>query len=118
MSARGLRIQSMRVKRVLEMQARQDKVSQIEDDGYSVSNKFIPVWSSMKRQFQKVFRSKPGTLILVRHGESELNNNKTFTGWIDVDLSDRGQREVEHAARLLVERGYSIDVAFTSRLKR
>jgi bisphosphoglycerate-dependent phosphoglycerate mutase len=42
----------------------------------------------------------PGTLILVRHGESEWNAQKRFTGWTDVDLSDRGTREVEHAARL------------------
>ena len=39
---------------------------------------------------------------------------KTFTGWADPDLSERGGREVEHAARLLLEGGYEIDVAFTS----
>lgn len=61
---------------------------------------------------------EPGTLILVRHGESVWNANKTFTGWADPDLSDKGRREVEHAARLLLEGGYEIDVVFTSRLKR
>ena len=61
---------------------------------------------------------EPGTLILVRHGESVWNANKTFTGWADPDLSERGFREVEHAARLLLEGGYEIDVVFTSRLKR
>ena len=61
---------------------------------------------------------EPGTLILVRHGESEWNKNKTFTGWSDPDLSERGKREVEHAARLLLEGGFEIDVVFTSRLKR
>lgn len=61
---------------------------------------------------------EPGTLILVRHGESEWNRNKTFTGWADPDLTDQGKREVEHAARLLMEGGYKIDVVFTSRLKR
>jgi len=61
---------------------------------------------------------EPGTLILVRHGESLWNANKTFTGWADPDLSERGFREVEHAARLLLEGGYEIDVVFTSRLKR
>jgi hypothetical protein len=61
---------------------------------------------------------EPGTLILVRHGESQWNKNKTFTGWADPDLTDQGRREVEHAARLLMEGGYQIDVVFTSRLKR
>lgn len=61
---------------------------------------------------------EPGTLILVRHGESEWNQNKTFTGWSDPDLSADGVREVEHAARLLLEGGWEIDMVFTSRLKR
>ncbi|KAL7553973.1 hypothetical protein ACHAWF_018675 [Thalassiosira exigua] len=61
---------------------------------------------------------KPGTLILVRHGESSWNANKTFTGWADPDLSDRGVREAEHAARLLLGGGYRVDAVFTSRLKR
>jgi hypothetical protein len=70
---------------------------------------------------RKAFSKKPdepGTLILVRHGESEWNKNKTFTGWADPDLTEQGRREVEHAARLLMAGGYKIDVAFTSRLKR
>ena len=61
---------------------------------------------------------KPGTLILVRHGESEWNANYTFTGWADPDLSDLGRREVKRAARLLLEGGYSVDKAYTSVLKR
>ena len=61
---------------------------------------------------------KPGTLIIVRHGESMWNYNSTFTGWCDVDLSERGHQEVEHASRLLLERGFKVDIAFTSRLKR
>jgi 2,3-bisphosphoglycerate-dependent phosphoglycerate mutase len=62
---------------------------------------------------------EPGTLILVRHGESTWNRNKTFTGWSDdADLTDQGTREMEHAARLLMEQGYEIDIVFTSRLKR
>jgi 2,3-bisphosphoglycerate-dependent phosphoglycerate mutase len=59
-----------------------------------------------------------GKLILIRHGESEWNKNKTFTGWADPDLSQQGYREVEYAARLLLEGGYTIDVVFTSRLQR
>ena len=61
---------------------------------------------------------QPGNLILVRHGESEWNANKTFTGWADPDLSEQGVRETEHAARLLLAGGFDIDVVFTSRLKR
>lgn len=61
---------------------------------------------------------EPGALILVRHGESLWNQNKTFTGWSDPDLSADGVREVEHAARLLLEGGWEIDLVFTSRLKR
>ena len=63
---------------------------------------------------------QPGTLILVRHGESTWNKNKTFTGWADPDLTLQGTREVEHAARLLMEGGYHYDIhiVFTSRLTR
>lgn len=41
-----------------------------------------------------------------------------FTGWVDVDLSERGVREIEHAARLLMESGYNVDITYTSMLKR
>lgn len=57
-------------------------------------------------------------LLLLFPGESEWNHKKLFTGWVDVDLSERGCREIEHAARLLLERGYRIDIAYTSMLKR
>jgi hypothetical protein len=73
---------------------------------------------NLARKSVKQSRVDPGTLILVRHGESEWNLNKTFTGWADPDLTEQGKREVEHAARLLMEGGYKIDVVFTSRLKR
>jgi len=60
-----------------------------------------------------------GRLILVRHGESEMNANLSFTGWIDTDITERGKREMEHAARLLTERGYTdVDLVYTSILKR
>lgn len=68
---------------------------------------------------QGIPTKEPGTLILVRHGESTWNRNKTFTGWSDdADLTEQGTREMEHAARLLMEQGYEIDVVFTSRLRR
>lgn len=63
-------------------------------------------------------KPKPGALILIRCGESTWNLNQTFTGWADPDLTADGQRECEHAARLLVAQGYQPDVVYTSRLKR
>ena len=45
-------------------------------------------------------------------------DKKLFTGWVDVDLNERGRREIEHAGRLLLERGLKIDITYTSRLKR
>ena len=58
------------------------------------------------------------TLVLLRHGESEWNRENRFTGWTDVDLSERGRDEAREAGRLLKEGGYTFDVAFTSVLKR
>ncbi|HRZ86212.1 MAG TPA: 2,3-diphosphoglycerate-dependent phosphoglycerate mutase [bacterium] len=58
------------------------------------------------------------TLVLLRHGESEWNRENRFTGWVDVDLSEKGIAEARHAGRLLREGGYGFDVAFTSVLKR
>jgi 2,3-bisphosphoglycerate-dependent phosphoglycerate mutase len=57
-------------------------------------------------------------LVLLRHGESTWNRENRFTGWTDVDLSDRGRDEARDAGRLLKEGGYAFDVAFTSVLKR
>src|SRR5256885_15487805 len=55
---------------------------------------------------------------LLRHGESTWNRENRFTGWTDVDLSDRGRDEARAAGRLLKEGGYAFDLAFTSVLKR
>lgn len=57
-------------------------------------------------------------LVLVRHGESTWNNENRFTGWTDVDLSERGLAEAKHAGELLKAEGLSFDLAFTSVLKR
>jgi 2,3-bisphosphoglycerate-dependent phosphoglycerate mutase len=57
-------------------------------------------------------------LVLLRHGESTWNQENRFTGWQDVDLTDRGRQEAAEAGRLLKEGGYVFDVAFTSVLKR
>jgi 2,3-bisphosphoglycerate-dependent phosphoglycerate mutase len=60
----------------------------------------------------------PGTLILIRHGESTWNVANLFTGWYDCPLSEKGVEEVTEAGRLLKESGIGMDVAFTSMLKR
>jgi 2,3-bisphosphoglycerate-dependent phosphoglycerate mutase len=57
-------------------------------------------------------------VVLLRHGESTWNKENRFTGWHDVDLTDRGRDEARDAGRLLKEGGYVFDVAFTSVLKR
>jgi len=57
-------------------------------------------------------------LVLLRHGESVWNRENRFTGWTDVDLSPKGVVEAHEAGRLLMEGGYTFDVAFTSVLKR
>jgi 2,3-bisphosphoglycerate-dependent phosphoglycerate mutase len=57
-------------------------------------------------------------LVLLRHGESTWNKENRFTGWTDVDLSDRGRTEARDAGRLLTEGGYIFDIAYTSVLKR
>ena len=57
-------------------------------------------------------------LVLLRHGESEWNKENRFTGWTDVDLSENGVKEAEDAGKLLKEKGYTFDIAFTSVLKR
>jgi 2,3-bisphosphoglycerate-dependent phosphoglycerate mutase len=57
-------------------------------------------------------------VVLLRHGESTWNRENRFTGWTDVDLSERGREEAKEAGRLLKEGGYVFDLAFTSVLKR
>ena len=57
-------------------------------------------------------------VVLLRHGESTWNKENRFTGWVDVDLSERGMAEGHQAAKVLTEGGYTFDVAYTSVLKR
>jgi 2,3-bisphosphoglycerate-dependent phosphoglycerate mutase len=57
-------------------------------------------------------------LVLVRHGQSEWNLQNLFTGWRDVDLTERGVQEARSAGRKLKQLGLSFDVAYTSALKR
>jgi len=57
-------------------------------------------------------------LVLIRHGQSTWNLENRFTGWVDVDLSDRGLREARDAGKTLLAQGYRFDLAMTSFLKR
>jgi 2,3-bisphosphoglycerate-dependent phosphoglycerate mutase len=57
-------------------------------------------------------------LVLVRHGESTWNRENRFTGWTDVDLTEKGIQEAHEAGQLLRKNGYVFDVAFNSVLKR
>ena len=60
----------------------------------------------------------PGKLILVRHGQSVWNVENLFTGWHDVDLSEQGRQEAASAGREIVKEKLTVDIAFTSVLKR
>ena len=57
-----------------------------------------------------------GKLVLVRHGQSQWNLENRFTGWVDVDITEKGQEEAHRAGREL--KGIKFDIAFTSLLKR
>ncbi|NHJ24192.1 MAG: 2,3-diphosphoglycerate-dependent phosphoglycerate mutase [Candidatus Lokiarchaeota archaeon] len=58
------------------------------------------------------------TLVLLRHGESIWNKENIFTGWTDVDLSEKGIDEAKKAGKILKANGFTFDLAFTSVLKR
>lgn len=58
------------------------------------------------------------TLILVRHGQSDWNEKNLFTGWVDVRLSEVGEKEAARAGELLVESGIRPDILYTSKLSR
>lgn len=53
-------------------------------------------------------------LVLIRHGESEWNRLNLFTGWMDVDLSEKGREEAKNKGKILKEEGYDFDVCYTS----
>ena len=57
-------------------------------------------------------------LVLLRHGESTWNRENRFTGWTDVDLTDKGRAEAQEAGRLMAAEKFEFDVAHTSVLKR
>ena len=57
-------------------------------------------------------------LVLIRHGESEWNKLNLFTGWTDVELSEKGKTEATNAGKILKEKGFDFDICYTSYLKR
>ena len=57
-------------------------------------------------------------LILVRHGQSQWNKERRFTGWADIDLTDKGKSEAEYAGKLIKELDIKFHTCFTSQLKR
>jgi 2,3-bisphosphoglycerate-dependent phosphoglycerate mutase len=57
-------------------------------------------------------------LVLLRHGESQWNQENRFTGWTDVDLTEQGRQEARAAGELLRREGYAFDIAYASVLKR
>lgn len=59
-----------------------------------------------------------GTLVLLRHGQSEWNASNQFTGWMDVNLTDLGRAEATRAGELLVEHALAPDVLYTSLMRR
>ncbi|MEP7157627.1 MAG: 2,3-bisphosphoglycerate-dependent phosphoglycerate mutase, partial [Betaproteobacteria bacterium] len=57
-------------------------------------------------------------LVLMRHGESTWNLENRFTGWVDVDLTEKGVEEAKRAGLLLKAEGFAFDLAYTSLLTR
>ncbi len=57
-------------------------------------------------------------IVLLRHGESDWNQKNLYTGWTDVDLTQKGIEEAQSAAKSLIEAGFTFDIAYTSVLKR
>ncbi|MGH3543799.1 MAG: 2,3-bisphosphoglycerate-dependent phosphoglycerate mutase, partial [Mycobacterium sp.] len=58
------------------------------------------------------------TLVLLRHGESDWNARNLFTGWVDVDLTDKGRTEAVRSGELMAEHNLLPDVVYTSVLRR
>merc|ERR1712190_136645 len=85
------------------------------DNEWGYSNRMVDLCSYMKaRDTGGVFAK----LVFSRHGESEWNVANKFTGWVDVNLSEKGVGEAKTAGVLIKEAGYQFDVCYTSYLKR
>ena len=57
-------------------------------------------------------------LILVRHGQSQWNKEKRFTGWVDIDLTKHGKSEAKYAGKLIKKLNIDFHICFTSKLKK
>ena len=57
-------------------------------------------------------------IVLMRHGESQWNLENRFTGWVDVDLTEKGRQEAARAGEILKAEGFEFDLCYTSVLKR
>ena len=57
-------------------------------------------------------------LVLIRHGQSEWNSQNKFTGWVDIDLSDKGKKEAKTAGELIINENLKFDFYFSSFQKR
>mmetsp|Transcript_38464 Transcript_38464/g.56518 ORF Transcript_38464/g.56518 Transcript_38464/m.56518 type:complete len:284 (-) Transcript_38464:340-1191(-) len=66
----------------------------------------------------KVMAANKHTLVLVRHGESQWNKENRFTGWYDIQLSEKGEEEARAGGKLIAAEGFKFDKAYTSYLKR
>lgn len=74
--------------------------------------------ATAKRRHARIDGMSTGTLVLLRHGESEWNALNLFTGWVDVHLTDKGMAEGKRAGELLAEHNLLPDVLYTSLLRR
>ena len=57
-------------------------------------------------------------IVLMRHGESIWNRENRFTGWADIDLTEKGEAQAREAGRLMKEAGFQFDITYTSVLRR
>lgn len=80
--------------------------------------KFYLFMSNVKLNQRRKKRMGSLKLVLLRHGESVWNKENRFTGWTDVDLSEKGIEEAKKAGEILKKEGFVFDLAFTSLLKR
>lgn len=78
----------------------------------------ISIFDDIKNSFFIFTVEDMYKIVFMRHGESVWNLENRFTGWIDVDLTDKGRNEAKNAGKLLKEAGFTFDLAYTSVLKR
>ena len=90
----------------------------IDGEDFALIADAMGVGQEFRNRVATIGASMSGTLVLVRHGQSEWNLKNLFTGWRDVDLTELGREEAKAGAEKLKARGLKFDIAFTSALKR